>query len=280
MGSLLIEAGLPAGASPEAWNLERPEILREIHRAYFEAGADVVQTNTFGGNRIRLAHSKCPYTVEQACEAAAKLALEVRPEGGRVAGDIGPTGLSFPPLGTAVEDELRELFAQQARALAEAGVDLISIETMSDLREARAALNGVRDVCGLPVAVSMTFRSTKRGFFTIMGDPAETALKSLLDEGADGVGANCTLSSEAMAKLALELRDGIPGWLLVQPNAGEPALVKHGESHRVVYPEEPEPYAARFVEVMRLGIDAVGGCCGTTPEHIRALCGVRERING
>lgn len=269
MGSLLLDAGLAPGTAPEAWNIERPEDVRRVHAGYFQAGADVVQTNTFGANRARLAETRCPFSVEEVNRTAASIALSVRPPGGLVAGDLGPSGLAFPPLGRAEEGALADLFAEQAAALTAAGVDLLSVETISDLREGLAALRGIRRVSDLPVFVSLTFRATRRGFFTIVGDPAAASLAALIDEGASGVGANCTLSSAAMRELVREVRPSVRGTLLVQPNAGEPFL--EPRTGKVGYPEGPDAFAAHVGEMIGLGVDCVGGCCGTTPEHIARI---------
>jgi 5-methyltetrahydrofolate--homocysteine methyltransferase len=271
MGSLLLAAGLELGASPEAWNIERPDEVAKIHRAYFAAGSQVVQANTFGGNRVRLKETGCPYSVEEVNRAALKIALDERPAGCLVAGNIGPSGLSFPPVGTANENELFEVFAEHAAILASSGADLVGIETMSDLREALAALRGATSVCDLPVCVSITFRETRRGFFTIMGDPAVSSLKTLLENGATCVGANCTLSSEGMMRLAGRLRDEIDGPLIIQANAGEPLLTKEEGEHRVSYPEGPDKFANKMANAFAIGIDIIGGCCGTTPKHIEYL---------
>ncbi len=277
MGSQLLAAGLAAGEAPEEWNLDRPDVVSGIHRAYFDAGSDVVQTNTFGGNRVRLAETKCLYSVEEVCRAGATIAKEVQPDDRMVAGDMGPTGLSFPPLGQADEKELEDIFAEQAAALAGAGVDLLSIETMSDIREAVAAITGAKSVCDLPLVVSMTFRKTRRGHFTIMGDPLLPSLQSLLDSGASAVGANCTLSSNDMCALAQEVNNSSAGIIIIQPNAGEPQIVTDGDSHEIHYPEGPDEFASNLRPAIQAGVDIIGGCCGTEPGHISALARMREK---
>ncbi len=279
MGSQLLAAGLSPGDAPEAWNVEQPDLVKAIHKAYYDAGADVVQTNTFGGNRVRLAETGCPYTVSEVCVAGARIVMGACPEGRFVAGNIGPTGLSFPPIGTAVEEDLFDIFAEQASALANAGVDLLNVETMSDLREARAALGGAGSVCDLPIVVSMTFRATRRGFFTIMGDPAGASLETLLGEGAAAVGANCTLSSEAMNGLAMGLKKSINEPLIIQPNAGEPRIEKQGDTHEVRYPEGPAEFATNLHGAIAAGIHIIGGCCGTTPRHIAHLASERNKLH-
>jgi len=267
MGAALIAGGLAQGQAPESWSLDRPDVIQDLHRRYYAAGSDVVLTNTFGANGARLRHAGCSYSVEETCLAGARLARDVRPEGRFVAGDVGPTGLMLPPVGDADERELEDLFCEQADALARGGVDLLHIETMSDLREARAALRGARRACGLPVIASLTVRRTPRGAFTIMGDEAGASLAALLDEGADGVGLNCTLSSMEMAAVACDLGDRVNGFLVVQPNAGEPRIADGS----VRYPEGPEFFCEALEPLLKAGIGGVGGCCGTTPGHIAGL---------
>lgn len=278
MGAMLLAAGLEQGKAPETWNIERPDIVAEIHRAYFDAGSDVIQTNTFGGGRARLLEAKCPYSCEEINAEAVKIALQVRPQGKFVAGDLGPSGLLLPPVGKGEEKQIEEIFGEQSAILSSCGVDLLSLETISDLREARAALRAIKRQSKLPVIVSMTFRETRRGFFTIMGDPAAASLNQLLDDGADVVGANCTLSSSSMALLAKELKAKVHGPLLLQPNAGNPMFSSSDANPVVLYPEGPEAFASFTEHAMSLGVEIIGGCCGTTPEYIKAMDCRRKTI--
>lgn len=276
MGSELIAAGLPSGIAPELWNIERPDIIQNIHMNYFTSGSDVVQSNTFGGNRIRLKDSKCPYTVDQVNRAGLTIALNAKNIGKYVAANIGPTGLSMPPLGKVSEAELEDIFSEQLNVIKDFPVDLIAIETMTDLREARAALKAAIKIATLPVSVSMTFRKTKRGFFTIMGDSAEISLKTLVDDGASIVGANCTLSSKDMIELAQILTSTVKQTLILQPNAGEPILNTKNGKTEITYPESPLDFEHFVKSIIALGIDIIGGCCGTTPQHIKAMAHVRD----
>ena len=274
MGSLLIEAGLRPGACAEAWNLARPEVIGGIHRAYYAAGACAVLSNTFGANAGRLRDSRCPYGVAELNRAGVRLAREHCPEGGLVAGDIGPSGLFLEPAGEATEEELEELFFEQARALVAEGPDLICLETFSDLREIQAALRAVRRTGPIPVVASMTFNATARGFFTMMGDPLAACMATLRADGAAAVGANCTLSAAAFLPLARELRAAGPGWIFLEPNAGEPAATPGGAQ----YPVGPEAFAEAIGEALALPSVILGGCCGTTPAHIAALAARRQTI--
>jgi 5-methyltetrahydrofolate--homocysteine methyltransferase len=265
MGSMLIAAGLGEGIVPEAWNFSHPDAVRNVHAEYIAAGAEVIQTNTFGRD----------LDVAAVNGAAARLVQRAREESGRsgifVAGDIGPTGQFFPPVGTLTEDEALAAFREQAESLDRAGVDLFLVETMYDIREAVAALRGVRAVSGKPVIVELTFEKKPRGYFTLVGDTPAKCIETLLGEGADVIGSNCTLASGDMIGLATEFRGATESPLLFQPNAGRPDM-EHGVA---VYRQRPEEFAEDMERIVRAGANAVGGCCGTTPAFINA---VRDRL--
>ncbi len=273
MGSMLIAAGLREGMVPESWNLSRPDTVLHVHAEYIAAGAEVIQTNTFGATRIKLSYSSSgrDLDVAEVNAAAAGLVQRAREESGRsgifAAGDIGPTGQFFPPVGALTEKETLAAFREQAEALEKAGVDLFLIETMYDIREAVAALRGVRAVSGKPVIVELTFEKKPRGYFTLVGDTPAKGIETLLGEGADVVGANCTLASGDMIELAAEFRSATKSPLLFQPNAGSPEM-EHGVA---VYRQRPEEFAEDIERIVRAGANAVGGCCGTTPAFIRAV---------
>ncbi len=198
---------------------------------------------------------------------AARLAKGVSPPNRFVAGDIGPSGGLIAPNGNFTAQELEGIFAEQAKALASGQVDLIIVETMFSLQEALAALRGVRKVADCPVFVSMTYESKNRGYFTMMGETPGVCVKALEREGADVVGANCTLGSREMIPLAETIRHctGLP--VIIEPNAGKPRL----EGGKTVYDQDPEEFAEDVQAMVEAGINAVGGCCGTTPEFISVL---------
>jgi methionine synthase I (cobalamin-dependent) len=282
MGSMLIAAGLVDGEAPEMWNLSRPEVLAGVHRKYLEAGADVIQTNTFGGSPLKLA-SSCRAGVPDMTElnlAAVDIARKAIDEftggeGGRdvfLAGDIGPSGKFFPPMGLLTAEAARESFREQAQALDMGGVDLFLIETMYDIREAAEAIRAVREVCGKPVVCELTMDRKKKGYFTIVGDSPEKAAEILLDEGADVIGANCSITSGEMIDLAAEFRKATDAPLLFQPNAGMPEMTEG----TAVYRQDPEDFADDMIKMIDAGADAVGGCCGTTPDFISAI---RRRLD-
>jgi 5-methyltetrahydrofolate--homocysteine methyltransferase len=268
MGTLLFEHGLPPGECPESINLSDPARLEQIARLYMDAGADLVQTNTFGGSPLSLAR----YGLDGQTDAinAAAVAAVRRAVGTRayVSGSCGPSGRTLLPYGDTAPDEVRASFERQVRALIEAGVDVLCIETMTDLREAQLAVRAARAVSStIPVMATMTFDATRRGFFTIMGTDIRTAAAGLAEAGAEIVGSNCGYGIEHMVAVAREFRAHTDLPLLIQANAGLPQSV--GE--RVVYPETPAFMAQHARVLIELGVSIVGGCCGTTPEHIRAI---------
>lgn len=270
MGTQLIERGFASESCPEDWNVSHPDVIRDIHRAYFEAGADIVLTNTFGGNSAKLAHYQADHRVTELNTAAARLAVEARDEvapGRLVGGDMGPTGRFLKPMGDLTPDEMRDLFATQAAALVEGGADMLCIETMFDLAEACLAVEGARSVASVPVTASMTFGLTPRGYKTMMGVDPQRAVDSLLEAGADVVGTNCSLAADQMVELVAELRAATDAPLLAEPNAGQPRLV----GDQTVYDETPKHFAATMPSLVAQGATVVGGCCGTTPEYIAAL---------
>lgn len=267
IGTILIRQGLTGGKASEQWTLEQPEVLTGIHRQYFEAGSDVVTTNTFGGNAIKLAHCGLENRIEEINRFGVALVREAVGEIGYVAGDLGPTGQMLEPSGPLEPEAAQAAFCQQAAYLADAGADLIIIETIFDLTEAIAAIKGAREACDLPVFSTMTFQETTRGFVTIMGNGVEASLKEMLAAGAVAVGANCSLGSESMLKMARKVRDMIEAPLIFQPNAGTPEVRKS----ETFYPEKKDDYAENMIQLKAAGVEIVGGCCGTTPEYIRAI---------
>ncbi len=271
LGTMLMARGLSSGEAPEKWNVERPEVVKEIHRAYFAAGADVVHTNTFGGNRFKLGEKQLEGDLVRINQRAVRLAREVCPPGKFVAGDVGPSGKLMEPFGPCDVEDMEKNFAEHGQILADAGVDLISIETMFSLEEALAALRGIRGVTHLPIFVSMTFDRKPKGFFTLMGESPEACVRSLEENGADVLGSNCQLGSREMVDLIQEIR----GWakipVIAQPNAGSPTL-REGTT---VYEQSPGEFAEDILRIVEGGADVVGGCCGTTPGFIEET---RQRL--
>jgi len=269
-GTMLQKAGLPPGAAPERWNLENPDAVRALHRSYVDAGADLILTNTFGGSAVRLRREGLNEQAAAVNRTAARLAREVAESAvGRavwVVGDIGPTGQMIAPLGDLAYEDAATAFAEQARALADGGVDVVLIETMSDLNEVQAAIEGVRKVTDLPLLVTMSFDTKGR---TMMGVKPERAATTLQSLGVDAIGANCGRTLTETLEAVLRMRQVAPeARLMAKPNAGLP----HAEGGDLVYDVTPAvmaDYARRFVA--EAGVKIFGGCCGSTPDHIRAI---------
>jgi 5-methyltetrahydrofolate--homocysteine methyltransferase len=268
MGTLLQDCGLEDGAPGELWNLENPEAIRAAHTAYAEAGARMLTTNTFGGTRPRLDMHGLGDRLAEVNRSAARLARSVADEHGLlVAGDLGPTGELLAPLGALSGEDAQALFAEQLVALVEGGIDLVLVETLSDLGEADAALAAAREVApDLPVIVTMSFDTNVR---TMMGVRPAEAVAHLAAAGADAVGANCGRGPEEMELIAAQMVAARPDGLLLvaQSNAGLPQVVgDHFE-----YDATPDVLAAHAARLSELGIDLVGACCGSTPAHIAAI---------
>jgi 5-methyltetrahydrofolate--homocysteine methyltransferase len=264
-GTQLQRAGLPAGAAPERWNLEYPDAILRLHRSYLDAGADVILTNTFGGTRIRLERDGLADKVVQINKAAAALAREAAGGSSLVFGDIGPTGALLEPYGALPYADAVAAFAEQAAALASGGVDAILIETMSDLNEAKAAVEGARQVTDLPVLVTLSFDTRGR---SMMGVRPAAAAKELWALGVNVIGANCGRTLSETLTAIQEMRQAVPeAVLMAKPNAGLP----HLENEQSVYDVTPEVMAEWRAMFAEQGVRIFGGCCGSTPAHIRAI---------
>jgi len=268
MGTMLMARGLPPGRCPESVNLECPEWLEDIARQYLSAGADLLQTNTFGGSPLKLAQYGLDGQTEAVNEAAVAAVRRVAGDRAYVAASCGPSGRILQPYGDVPEEEMLANFRRQARALVEAGVDLVCVETMSDLREAVLAVQAVREASPeVTVAATLTFDRTRRGFFTIMGNTIADTVPALREAGADIVGSNCGHGMAAMVEIAAEFRRHWAGPLLIQANAGLPEM-RDGKPH---WPETPAEFAAGAAALLALRVNLIGGCCGTTPAHIAAI---------
>jgi len=272
LGTQLIERGLQPGDCPEQWNLERPGDLTEIAAAYQAAGAEILTSNSFGGSPLKLRGYSLDRRAGEINRTAVAVLAEAAQGRAYLAGSVGPCGGILAPYGDLDERHVAESFESQIGFLAEAGSDLILIETMSDLREAELAVAAARAAApDLPVAACMTFDRTPRGFFTIMGNSVEQATSALERAGADLIGSNCGNGIEAMLEIAGELRERTALPLVIQANAGLP----ENRAGVVVYPETPEFMAERTGRLIETGVAVIGGCCGTTPDHIRAI---RQRV--
>lgn len=268
MGTLLLERGLQLGECPEWMNVSQPDVVAEIARLYLDAGADILETNTFGASPMKLGSYGLESRTEEINKAAVNAVRKVTGSGAYVAGCCGPCGRLLKPHGDADPQEVFAGFRRQIACLIEAGVDVICIETMTDLTEARMAVDAARDVAPtIPVTVSMTFDETPGGFYTMMGVSIPEAAAGLLRAGADVIGSNCGIGIESMIGVAKAFRACTDRPLIIQSNAGLPQL-KGGV---VTYTESPEFTAERAQQLLQVGVTVIGGCCGTTPDHIRAL---------
>jgi 5-methyltetrahydrofolate--homocysteine methyltransferase len=267
MGTMLMEAGQGSLKTPILLNQDEPELVSDIHRQYYDAGADVVITNTFGGSPLKLSADGLEQQMAELNRNAVRLTRQACPDGKFVAGDIGPSGKMMQPLGDVAPEDMQANFFSQAKELIAAGVDLIIIETMYSLEEALAAVQGVRKAGDILLLASMTYSRTKNGFFTVMGESISQCVSALEKAGADMMGANCTLNSTDTIDLTRELRAATGRPLLIQPNAGKP-LTSKGVTY---YEQTPAEFAGDAQKIRAAGADMIGGCCGTTPEFIRAV---------
>jgi len=266
-GTYLQNNGLEPGGSPELMNAANPEVIKGMAKHYFDAGSDIVLTNTFGGNKFMLERYGAGDRLFELNRLAAEHARSVAPEGKFVAGSIGPTGEFIEPLGTATEDELYETFSEMSKAFEAGGADAVMIETQLAIEEAAIAVRAAKETTGLVVMATMVFDKGPRGYFTMMGVTPEQAVEGLEEAGADIVGTNCGSGIEKMVEIATRMRAVTDKYLVVQSNAGLP-IIKNGET---CYLETPEFMAKHYRELAELPINILGGCCGTTADHIRAL---------
>ena len=271
-GTRLQERGLEPGECPELWNVTRPQEVRAVAEAYLAAGSDLILTNTFGGSPLMLRRHGLEERTEELNAAGARLSLEA--SGGRVlvAASVGPTGELPAPLGTASEAELEEAFRRQVRALLQAGVRILCVETMIDLTEAccavRAAKRAARELgAAVEVMATLTYGPTPSGYRTAMGVDIPQTVEALTRAGADVLGSNCGNGIEQMLPIAAAFRTLTALPLLVQANAGLPVL----EGGRTVFRQGPEDMARHVPALVRAGASILGGCCGTGPAHIAAL---------
>jgi 5-methyltetrahydrofolate--homocysteine methyltransferase len=264
-GTMLMASGHVTTGNPILLNLEQPDLVADLHRQYYAAGSDVVIANTFGGNPLKLAAEGLEQKMEPLNREGVELTQLVCPAGRFVAGDMGPCGKMLKPLGDVTPEDMQKNFFKQAGELIDAGVDLITIETMYSLNEALAAVRGIRKVSDILLMVSMTFNQTQNGFFTMMGENIARCTSALEDAGVDMIGANCTLNSSDIIGLTTELRASTAKPILIQPNAGQP-VTRNGVTY---YAQSPSEFAADAKKIKDAGADMIGGCCGTTPEFIR-----------
>jgi 5-methyltetrahydrofolate--homocysteine methyltransferase len=265
-GTMLQAAGLPPGTPPERWVLENPDPIHNLQRAYVEAGSDLIIACTFGANRARLERARLVDHLVEINRRAVQIAREVAGNQAYVAADIGPLGEFLAPIGKLTYEQAVGIFAEQAAVLAEAGVDVLYIETMSDLSEMKAAVEGAqRGGPGIPIFATFSFDHHGR---TNMGVKPEQAAETLQALGVAALGANCGATLEMTEGAIAEMHEAAPqAFLIAKPNAGKPRM----EGREVVYDATPEDMAEHARKFVALGARVVGGCCGSTPEHIEAI---------
>lgn len=274
-GTMLFKYGLQSGDCPEEWNLTHGNVVKEIAHSYISAGSDIICTNSFGGNKLKLLQYGFQDKTVIINKTAASLARQSA-EDKIVFGSIGPTG-KFLITGEISEDELYDSFLEQASSLIDGGADLILFETFYDLDEARTAIRSVKENFGVPVACTFTFDRLPDGSYkTIMGISSEEFTSAMMDLEVDIIGSNCGLGFKNMLEIAKSIRkvnNNIP--LLVQANAGLPQII-NGE---MVYSESPEFITPYVKDLVNIGVNIIGGCCGTTPEHIKSIRKVVDDFN-
>jgi 5-methyltetrahydrofolate--homocysteine methyltransferase len=274
MGTMLQLKGLQTGDCPEAWNLDHPDVVRTIHGEYRDAGSDFVTSNTFGANPIKLERAGLASRLDEVVKRGVELA---RAGAGRtclVAGSIGPTGNLLEPYGDTPADRVKDAFRAAAKAHREAGADFLIVETMTDLNEALLAIEAAREVWSGPLAATMSFTRGAKGYRTVMGVSPEQAARGLPEAGADMVGTNCVggMAEAADIMEVMVPQAGVP--TIAQPNAGLPEVLPEG----VIYPETPEAMSEGLEKLLGIGVRIVGGCCGTTPDHIRKMASFLGKV--
>ena len=263
MGTMLQEGGLKAGACPELMNIDKPDVVKKIHRAYIDAGANIIETNTFGASSIKLAHYGIENRVNEINSAAVKIAKNFS-NFVKVAGSIGPTGKFIFPIGDLDFDDAYKIFCEQAESLADAGADFLILETFIDIQEMRAALLACHDVCNLPVICQLSYGEDGR---TVTGTDAKTAAIILDSLGANVIGVNCSLGPEQIIPIVKILAENSSLPISVQPNAGMPYL----EGKITKFPMDAKTFGNFGKKLVDAGATFLGGCCGTTPDHIKFL---------
>ena len=273
-GTELSRRGLPSGNAPEKWNLDNPDAVESVASAYVAAGADIILTNTFGGSSFKLRKVGLGEKVAEVNRRGVELSKKAAEGKALVFASMGPTGEFMEPVGTVTSDQMTGCFARQVTAFIEAGANGIVIETMTDLNEAKAALRAVKEHSSLPVVISMTFDKVASGFATMMGIKPGQAAQEFEKAGADIVGANCGAGIQDMVEVIKLMHEATKLPLWAKPNAGLPELV----DGKTVFRQTPEEMVKYLPALVEAGAIVVGGCCGTTPAHIKLLAQEAQNI--
>ncbi len=268
MGTMLAERGVDISGCVEEVNLSRPEVLEEIAALYLEAGAEIIQTATFGASPVKLSMYSMEHKTGEIIGNAVAAVKKVVDGKAYISGSCGPSGRLLKPYGDADFEELSDSFKTQMKFLIEAAVDIICVETMTDLAEAILAVKAAKEIdATVPVMATMTFDPTPRGYYTIMGVNIPYACEQLKEAGADIIGSNCGNGIERMVEIAREFNTHTNLPIIIQSNAGLPEMI----NGRPVYRETPDFMAEKTKDLISAGVSIIGGCCGTTPEHIAAI---------
>ena len=274
VGTMLQSQGLPPVTTFEEYNLSHPEAVAEIHSAYCEAGAEMIGTNTFGANPLKLKKAGLADKAYRLNYEGARIARKAAPKDIFVFAAIGPSGEFLAPLGEIAPEEMYEVYKSQIRALVEGGVDILSLRTFTDLEELKIGLRAAKENAKLPVIASMTFDLGQKGFRTMMGVDVKASVEGMVEAGAEVIGSNCGRGMEEMVPLMKEMRNYYQGNLTAQPNAGLPQLIE-GKAR---YTQSPEEFASWVPSLLEAGVNLIGGCCGTTPAHTRKVVeAIRKR---
>ena len=268
-GSNLIARGMPRGVCTEDWVSKHPQILLELQKEYVAAGSDIIYAPTFSANRYSLSRAGLQEQVEELNTSLVRLSKEAADGKALVAGDMTTTGVPLEPNGTMEYSRLFEIYREQASALAQAGADLLVVETMLGVEETTVALEAARDVCNLPVMCSLSVQSDGSAYF---GGNCVEAVETLQELGADAAGINCSCGPEQLVSLVRNMKQAARIPLLVKPNAGMPTISDQGEA---VYPMSAEEFAEHMLRLVEAGANLIGGCCGTAPQFIAEI---RKRV--
>ena len=268
VGTQLLEKGMPVGEYPDHWGVKNRKVLSSIHKSYIDAGADMIITNTFGANSVKLKKSGLEKKAQKINAEAVKIAKQAAGDNIYVLGDIGPTGEYLEPAGNLKFDDCYSVFLEQAKVLESEGVDAIIIETMTDIKELKAATTAIKENVKLPLITSMAFSRTKQDSYrTTSGISIPQMVDYALLAGADVIGSNCGIGITEMVEVITQMRPLSTAFIIAQPNAGGPKL----QNGRTVYEQTPDDFAEYIPQLIKAGANIIGGCCGSTPEHIKRI---------